>query len=253
MAGKARQAQLTPIPRRSLSDAVFEQLRNQIVAGELQAGSALPAERVLCEALGVNRSSVREGMRRLQQAGLVAVRHGGASQVLDYHGSAGLDLLETLLLTPAGEFDPGVIRSVLQMRSAIAPDAARLAARRAAPRLATRLDDLVTQMKDAGHDLPRLQALALEYWEIVVGASDNVAYRLAYNSLRRTYDKCRDLLQAILADELTDAASYAAIANAVRRGAADVAESRARDLMRRGEDAISAALQSLGRGARKAS
>src|SRR5262245_58056027 len=110
MAGTRRQPGLTPIARRSLSDAVFEQLRDQIVNGEIQAGSALPAERLLCQALGVNRSSVREAIRRLQQAGLVAVRHGGASQVLDYRGSAGLDLLENLLFTPSGNFDPDVIR-----------------------------------------------------------------------------------------------------------------------------------------------
>jgi len=253
MARSARQPKLTPIPRRSLSDAVFEQLRDQIVSGAMAAGSPLPAERLLCEALGVNRSSVREAMRRLQQAGLVAVRQGGASQVLDYRGSAGLDLLENLLFTPAGDLDPEVIRSVLQMRSAIAPDAARLAARRPSSKLASQLDDLVRQMKQSLSDLPRLQGLALDYWEMIVGASDNVAYRLAYNSLRRTYDKCRELLRAVLADELTDVVSYAAIASAVRRGDAAGAESRARNLMRRGESAISAALKQLERMKRRAS
>jgi DNA-binding FadR family transcriptional regulator len=248
-----RHPKLTPIARRSLSDAVFEQLRNQIVSGQMQAGSPLPAERVLCEALGVNRSSVREALRRLQQAGLVAVRHGGASQVLDYRGCAGLDLLESLLFTPAGEFDPDVIRSVLQMRSAIAPDAARLAAQRPSARVSRRLDDLVRQMEESSKDLPRLQALALEYWEIVVGASGNVAYRLAYNSLRRTYDKCRDLLREVLADELADVAAYAAIAAAVRGADAGLAETRARQLMQRGEAAIGAALKRFERAQRRAS
>jgi DNA-binding FadR family transcriptional regulator len=252
MSRNARQPKLTPIPRRSLSDAVFEQLRDQILSGDMPAGSSLPSERLLCEALGVNRSSVREALRRLQQAGLVAIRQGGASQVLDYRGSAGLDLLENLLFTPAGDMDPEVIRSVLQMRSAIAPDAARLAARRPSSKLASALNGLVRQMKESPRDLTRLQGLALDYWEMIVGASDNVAYRLAYNSLRRTYDKCRELLQAVLADELTDMVSYGAIATAVRRGDANAAESRARDLMRRGESAISAALKQLERMQRRA-
>lgn len=249
----SKRPNLTPIPRRSLSDAVFEQLRDRIVSGEMKAGSPLPAERVLCEALGVNRSSVREGLRRLQQAGLVAVRQGGASQVLDYRGSAGLDLLESLLFTPGGDLDPEVIRSVLRMRSAIAPDAACLAARRPSARCAKRLDEIVARMKGLEKDLPRLQGLALEFWELVVGASDNVAYRLAYNSLRRTYDKCREVLQAVLAEELTDAAAYAAIAEAVRRGDAGAAEKRARELMGRGEAAIGAALKRLERVQRRAS
>lgn len=253
MARTTRQPKLTPIPRKSLSDAVFEQLRDQIVNGQMQPGSPLPAERILCEALGVNRSSVREGLRRLQQAGLVAVRHGGASQVLDYHGSAGLDLLESLLVTPSGNFDPDVIRSVLQMRSAIAPDVVRLAARRPGARLANRLAAIVEEMRAAAGDLAKLQGLALDFWEEIVGASDNVAYRLAYNSLRRTYDKCRELLQTVLADELSDIAAYAAIAAEIRCGNAAAAQTRARDLMQRGEEAIGAALKRLERADRRAS
>jgi DNA-binding FadR family transcriptional regulator len=250
----ARPPRLTPIPpRKSLSDSVFEQLRLQIVSGAMQPGSLLPAERVLCEALGVNRSSVREGLRRLQQAGLVAVRHGGASQVLDYRGSAGLDLLESLLITPAGDFDADVIRSVMQMRSAIAPDVVRLAAQRPAARLAARLEAVVARMRSAAGDLAKLQQLALEFWEEVVGAAGNVAYRLAYNSLRRTYDKCRELLQAVLANELTDVDSYAEIASDIRRGDAAAAQARARDLVQRGEAAIAAALKSLDHSKRKAS
>lgn len=244
---------LTPVVRRSLSDAVFEQLRLRIVSGDMPPGSTLPAERSLCEALGVNRSSVREALRRLQQAGLVAVRQGGASQVLDYRGSAGLDLLETLLFTPNGQLDPEVIRSVLQLRSVIAPDVARLAARRPAPPLASRLEAIVAAMDGAAGDLDRLQSLALDYWDLAVTASGNVAYRLAYNSLRRVYDRCRELLQAVLADELTDRGNYAAIAAAVRRGDGAAAETRARVLIRRGETAIEAALKRLDRAQRKAS
>ena len=92
---------LKPVRKQSVTDAVFEQLRDQIVSGELSPGSALPAERVLCEALGVNRGSVREALRRLQQSRLVSVRHGGTSQVLDYRDSAGLDLLAELIVAPA--------------------------------------------------------------------------------------------------------------------------------------------------------
>lgn len=244
---------LTPVLRQSLSDAVFEQLRSRIVSGGMAAGSPLPAERALCEALRVNRSSVREALRRLQQAGLVAVRHGGSSQVLDYRESAGLDLLEALLISPQGAFDHAVIRSVLQMRSAIAPDIARLAALHGTAAVALQLDEIVADMKEAAGDLPRLQDLALKFWQVVVRASDNVAYQLAYNSMRRTYDRCRELLRAVLADELSDTAAYAEIAAAIRRRDAAAAENEGRRLMRRGEAAIEEALQQLERARRSVS
>lgn len=234
---------LKPVRRQSLSDAVFDQLRDRIVSGAMRAGDPLPAERALCEALGVNRGAVREALKRLAQARLVAVQHGGASRVLDFRSAAGLELLPDLLLTEAGGFDPLVVRSVVEMRSALAPDIARLAALRGAA-IADMLDTIVARMAAAGGDLPALQALAMRFWSALVDATGNVAYRLAYNSLRETYEKCMDLLTNLLADELGDLKGYRAIASAVRRGDGAAAERLARDLTRRGErrllDAVAA-------------
>ena len=236
---------LQPVRRRSLSDAVFDQLREQIVSGAMQAGDPLPAERALCETLGVNRGAVREALKRLAQARLVAVQHGGASRVLDYRASAGLELLPDLLLTDAGGFDAVVVRSVVEMRSALAPDIARLAALRGGTAVADALDALVERMDAAAGDLPSLQALAMRFWSALVDATGNVAYRLAYNSLRDTYAKCMDLLTGVLAGELDDPTGYGAIAAAVRRGDGAAAERRARELTRRGERGLLDAVAAL--------
>lgn len=236
---------LKPVRRQSVSDAVFDQLREQIVSGTMRAGEPLPAERALCETLGVNRGAVREALKRLAQARLVAVQHGGASRVLDFRASAGLELLPDLLLTDAGGFDPVVVRSVVEMRSALAPDIARLAALRGGRRVADALDAVVARMDAAAGDLPALQAIAVQFWSTLVDATGNVAYRLAYNSLRDTYEKCMDLLTGVLADELGDRNGYAAIADAVRDADAAAAERLARELTRRGESALLGAVAAL--------
>lgn len=237
---------LKPVRRQSLSDAVFDQLREQIVSGTMRAGEPLPAERALCETLGVNRGAVREALKRLAQARLVAVQHGGASRVLDFRAAAGLELLPDLLLTDAGGFDPTVVRSVVEMRSALAPDIARLAALRGGRDVARMLDGIVARMGAATGDLPALQAIAMEFWSTLVDATGNVAYRLAYNSLRDTYEKCMDLLTGVLADELADRQGYAAIATAVRDADATAAERLARELTRRGERGLLDAVAALG-------
>jgi DNA-binding FadR family transcriptional regulator len=108
-------------------------------------------------------------------------------------------------------------------------------------------------MRRAAGDLAELQTLALDFWEAIVRASENVAYRLAYNSMRRTYDRCRDLLKSVLADELGDVASYELIAGAIRQSDAVAAEATARNLIRRGERAIEDALEQLEKARRKAS
>ena len=232
---------LTPVRKQSVSDAVFAQLRDRIVSGELTPGSPLPAERILCEALGVNRGSVREALSRLQQSRLVSVRHGGTSQVLDFRHSAGLDLLADLVVAPDGRLDAGLVRGIIEMRSALAPDIARRAAERGAAS-APRLTAIVARMRERAADLPALQELAAEYWSELVDAADNLAYRLAYNSLRATYDQCRALLTQVLADELGDLDGYAAIAAAVGRGDAEGAARQARRLIERGERGVKQAL-----------
>lgn len=61
-------------------EAVSDQIRQQIVRGELRPGDRLPGERELAEQLAVSRSVVREAIRSLESMGVVESRmgvHGG--------------------------------------------------------------------------------------------------------------------------------------------------------------------------------
>lgn len=69
---------LSPAPRKSLSEEVLDRLRQEIVQGHLKPGHRL-SEPMLAEAFGVSRGPVREALSHLQQEGLVMVeRHRGA-------------------------------------------------------------------------------------------------------------------------------------------------------------------------------
>jgi DNA-binding FadR family transcriptional regulator len=50
---------------------VYDAIEREIFAGRLRVGDKLPAETQLAEQFGVNRSTVREGIRLLEQSGLV--------------------------------------------------------------------------------------------------------------------------------------------------------------------------------------
>lgn len=52
-------------------EQVASELEAQILAGTLRAGDPLPGEVAIAEMFGVNRSTVREGIRRLESEGLV--------------------------------------------------------------------------------------------------------------------------------------------------------------------------------------
>lgn len=238
-------ASLVPVERRSVSDAVFEQLRDQILSGARPPGEPLPSERLLCEALGVNRGSVREALRRLEQARLVSVRHGGTSLVLDFRTHAGLDLLGSLVVRADGHVDTAVVRSIMELRSAIAPDAARRAAGRRSEAQANELAAAARRMGAGQGDLAAAQQRAMEFWSLVIDASDNLAYRLAYNALRETYDRARALLAPVLAAELSDACAYCDLAAAIAAGEGDSARGLAEQLVGVGEEAVAQVLRRI--------
>ena len=190
-----------------VSESVHDRLAGDVLSGRLAPGDALPSERVLSEELGVNRHAIREAIKRLQQAGLVRVSQGGATRVLDWRATAGLDLLVAL-----AELQPELLHDIVEMRAAIGADVARLAAERARPRL-----------EPAGD-----AESYIAFWAQIVEAADNLAYRLAFNSL-----VAAPIDQGIYAAEYEDAPAQAALAAAIAEGDGAGAETLARTLLRR--------------------
>jgi GntR family transcriptional repressor for pyruvate dehydrogenase complex len=240
---------LEPVARSSLSDAVFDQLAHQILSHRVEPGAALPPERELARALGVNRQAIREGLKRLAQAGLIEQRHGGGTTVLDYRRHAGLDLLTRLLVAPNGEPDRHVARSIMEMRAALGPDIARLCALRANDELVAQLRDIVHDMREAAEAKPerleRLQQLSLELWDLLVQGADNIAYRLAFNTLRHTYEQVQEALIIALADELRQVDLCAELVEAIAAREPEQARAHASAIVQRGSEGILTALELL--------
>jgi DNA-binding FadR family transcriptional regulator len=79
------------------TEELFEVLRARILSDEWKAGTRLPGERELAERYDTNRNTLREALRRLEQAGLVTVRHGQGVTVSDFRRLGGLDLVAPFL------------------------------------------------------------------------------------------------------------------------------------------------------------
>lgn len=235
------------VNKQSLSEAVYDQLRARILSRELAAGDELPSERILCDMLGVNRGAVREGIKRLQQAGLVQVRHGGPTVILDFEREAGLEMLPALLVDDGGNMRVDVARGIVRLRQVLAPEVARQAAARADSETAARLTALVADMR-ATPEPARRQALSFEFWDVLVSSSGNIAYRLAFNSLRKTYQKIWGLLTQTLAVEFGDLDGFAALAAAVEAGDADTACAVAEQHVELGSRALGAVLDAYAAG-----
>lgn len=62
-----------------VSDKVVQRLRLLIEKSNVQVGARLPAERQLCEQLGVSRSSLREAIQQLITAGIIQSKPGAGT------------------------------------------------------------------------------------------------------------------------------------------------------------------------------
>ncbi len=116
-------------PRRPIPDEVASRIQAKILDGSFAAGERLPAERELASQLRVNRSSVREGLKKLEQLRLVDIQRGSGAHVQDSQ-HASFEIVREML-SDAGRPNLARIRDLLELREVIFPGLLRLALERA--------------------------------------------------------------------------------------------------------------------------
>lgn len=219
------------LPNSSLvSDRVFDDLLRRVLTGDVLAGQRLPTQRQLAADQGVTLSSLREALKRLEQMGLLDVRHGDATYVRDWREHGTLDVLGHLLLG-SGSLDADVLRDVLEARSLTLREIAGLAATRgdaSDDRLLACLADDVA----AAQDMAQATAADYAFFSALAKASRNIVFVLLLNAIGDVY-----LPQAqavpVAAAHAALAPLYAQLAGAVAAGDQAAARRAAWDLAER--------------------
>jgi len=113
--------------------AVVDQLAVRIVGGERGHEAQLPTEAELCLSMGVSRTVLREAVKTLAAKGLVTTgpRHGTRVQPPDHWNLLDPDVIRWRL---AAGVDQNFVRDIVELRLAIEPEAAKLAAERSVMR-----------------------------------------------------------------------------------------------------------------------
>jgi GntR family transcriptional regulator, transcriptional repressor for pyruvate dehydrogenase complex len=119
-------AQPTQVSRASAAGTIIEDLRGLIATGSIGMGSRLPTERDLAAIYKVSPSTVRESMRALAVMGLVEVRHGSGSYVVEDTSN-----LVTTSLATAMQMEGVSISELISLLSLINERAVTLAVTRA--------------------------------------------------------------------------------------------------------------------------
>ena len=115
--------------RRLLPSEVAAQIRAKILDGSFAPGDRLPPERELASQLHVNRSSMREALKKLEELRLVDIQQGSGTRVRATE-QASFELVLTMVF-PAGPENVHWIRELLELREVLL---ARRAAHRARAR-----------------------------------------------------------------------------------------------------------------------
>ena len=164
------------------SDRIAAGLRNDILRGRYQPGQRLPAERELASRLSVNRGSVREALKKLEQLGLVEIRRGDGTLVRHLH-EASIEVVRDLLDAGNG-LERRVLEEVLDVHEMLLAGAAALAVERLPDAALARARALVAE-------LAKPEATALDFHvrvealvEIAVEASGHLVLRLFRNTFQ---------------------------------------------------------------------
>lgn len=208
-----------PVERRRIAEEVARQLRGLILKGQYQPGDKLPPERRLAETLGVNRATLREALRNLEHMGLVAIRQGDGTRVLDFIQTAGLDLLGHMI-SLSGDTGQAVLGDVLEFRLIAGRETARLAARRATPEQLAALEELAARPTATREEVLTLD---MDFYFQLARATDNVVFPLLYNPVRTTVRRFVRFFTAMEPEEEAVRAHHAEILEALRARDPDAA------------------------------
>jgi GntR family transcriptional repressor for pyruvate dehydrogenase complex len=153
---------------------IYEAIEQRIMSGQLKSGDLLPTEGDLAAKFGINRSTLREGIRLLEQSGLVQRRSAKRLYVTLPHMT---DLASRA--SRALRLHQVTFKELWEASMATEPVACRYAAERITAGEIIALEENLHAMKAAIGNTEESVRLDIEFHDIIAQASRNRALILA--------------------------------------------------------------------------
>lgn len=171
----------TPIQSVRVFEQVAEQIEKRILDGELRSGDRLPTERHLAEQFHVSRTAVREAMKILAQKGLVDMRPGRGTIVIDGANAAMQDSIDLVMKLRLGEV--GGSNNLVEVREILEIEIAALAAARATETEIAAMREAVKIMDETLDDADAFIAADNRFHEALAQATQNTLIFILVNSI----------------------------------------------------------------------
>jgi DNA-binding FadR family transcriptional regulator len=195
---------MEPLDKSSLADQAAEAIKRQIVTHHLQTGARLPAERQLCETLGISRNILREALSILVAQGIVTKVAGRGAYVGDFD-RRGLDV--HIRLTIEDESDLGALHDLRMM---LELGAIEFAVQRADGRELDHVEEVLVELERKLAAGKRVNELDAQFHLALFAAAHSPALLRLYEQVLRDVTDARVYQNPTFRDLL---ATEAAVAN----------------------------------------
>jgi GntR family transcriptional repressor for pyruvate dehydrogenase complex len=222
----------TQIARTKVFEQIVAQIEQRVLSGELRDGDHLGSERELAEQFGASRTAVREALKTLAQKGLVDMRPGRGTIVIDGTSRA---MRHSLHLMMRVEHLHNPV-NLVEVREILEPGIAALAAARATEGDIAALREAVAVMDRALDDADTYIAADNDFHRALAGATQNPLILALTDSIVDLLSEQRKLIFSVEGGPQRGQAHHKGLLDVVARRDADGARERMRAHMRQVRD-----------------
>ncbi len=170
-----------PVQSAKVFERVAEQIEKRILEGELRKGDRLPTERELAEQFQVSRTAVREAMKSLAQKGLIDMRPGRGTIVIDGAREAMQNSISLMMKLKLGEV--GGSDNLVEFRVILETEIAALAAARATEKEILAMREAIRVMDENLNDADAFINADNAFHEALAQATQNALILILINSI----------------------------------------------------------------------
>ena len=200
---------LKTISKQNISDVIYEQLMENLIAGEWKPGDKIPSENELAAQLQVSRISVRSALQRLSSLGLVESRQGEGTFVCEFSGAQYANNLIPLVV-----FERSDMQDLMEFRNILDSEIAALAALRATDTDIALLHQNYQRHMAAEGDVTKCADYDSEFHCLLAAATHNALFHKVYQVFQPVFRKNMHQIVSIMGvsgARVNHAASLAAV------------------------------------------
>lgn len=182
------------IKKDNLPGKLTERIIELVKIGDIKPGEKLPSIRVLGERMQIGQSSVREALKQLQAIGLVKIKQGKGTYIIDKNKINSLSKPMSYLLSLQ---EPNILY-FMEARKIIERGSVELAAKRATKDEIEKLNQIIYKLKKTVDDPESFAKENVNFHLTIAEASKNPILPIFFNSVYELFLKEQQAVARVL-------------------------------------------------------